>query len=168
MTNEDVRAVVRDIIHRADADGSGLPDILEDYAPALPGDILAKQVGAQIATFVSSTDEIKFVDFFARWNEEEQAIFGKYEVVTETLLISTPFSITKTPSASGVTATATARRRADITEVRVSGAGYPPGSTEPWPSGVTVTVAGAGWAIELPAQRLDGTELGRLIPSLLG
>ncbi|MBT1666643.1 hypothetical protein [Curtobacterium flaccumfaciens] len=168
MTNEDVRAVVRDIIHRADADGSGLPDILEEYVPDLPGGVLAKQVGAQIATFVSSTDEIKFVDFFAWWNEEEQAISGKYEVITETLLISAPFSITKTTSASGVTATATARRRADITEVRVNGAGYPIGSTEPWPAGVTVTVAGVGWEIKLAAQRLGATELGQLIPSLLG
>lgn len=165
MTNEDVRAIVRDLINRADADGRGLADIIDDHAPALPADKLAKQVAAQIATFVGSTDELEFVDFYARWNEEEQTVFGKYEVVTPTLVISTPFSIAK--KGTDVVATATAHRRADISEVRVSGASYPLGSTEPWPAGVRVTVAGQGWEVDFPAQRLGGTELGQLIPQLL-
>lgn len=168
MTNENVRAIIRDIINRVDSNGSSLAELIDDHAPAIPADMLAKQVGAQITTFIGSTDEIQFVDFFARWNEKERTLFGKYEVVTETLLISAPFSIPEKEAATSVTAAATARRRSDITEVRVSDAQYPVGSTEPWLAGVTVTVVGAGWEIQLPAQRFGGTELGRLIPRLLG
>lgn len=168
MTNDDVRAIIQDIIHRVDSNGSDLTELLDDRAPALPADLLAKQIGAQIAVYISSIDKIQYVDFFARWNDEERTMFGKYEVVTDTLLISTPFEIPERSAATNVTATATVRRRSDITEVRVSGARYPLGSTEPWLGGVTVTVAGVGWEIELPAQRLGGTELGRLTPHLLG
>jgi hypothetical protein len=166
MPNEAARDLIRFVQNSVTQSGLTLLNDLMQAHPARTAEMHAGAIGAQLAVFLSSPDDIRYLDVEVH-NEDGMTTQGTVLAITDSLILkitfTTPNNVNEPAQVSAV-----ARRRSDVQSVAVTGATAPLSRDDRWPTGVEVVVAGNGWKVAFPNRRDRSDTLGKLIPELLG
>lgn len=166
MSNTHARNVIALIADSPTQRGLSLRDTITIAHPSGPTLSYTDTIAAQFAALVAPADRIRYIDVEAFIARDELTVSGTVKILTDDLLIDGRFETENNVHTSpGVSATA--RRRSDITAVKVSGASAPNSDTEPWPENVEVTVSGQNLNVVFSARRNRGDLLGKLALGLL-